>query len=143
MLIIAIAGFLIGSPAAWATQSIAVDDINLGTVGEREFIEGYAFIPSRAIFWESDTPWRVTVSSLDPDLGISDDGTYVKSLGDLLWKLSDEETWLPMTQENEEIEWGTEMGKGVIYVDFAVLLDWLKDVPGRYCTELVFTIESL
>ena len=149
VLIIAIAGFLIASPAAWAAQSITVDDINLGVVGEEEFFAGYAFIPSRAIFWESDTPWRVTVSSLNPDLGMSDDGTYIKSLGDLHWKLSDEETWLPMTQEDEEIEWGTEMGtmgeggKGVIYVDFAVLLDWLKDVPGQYGTVLVFTIESL
>ncbi len=146
VLIIAIAGFLIGSPAAWAAQSITIDDINIGTVGEDEFFAGYAFIPSRAIFWESDTPWRITVRSLDPDLGMSDNGTYIKPLGDLHWKLSDEEIWLPITQENKEIEWGTKTGEGlmgVVYVDFAVLLDWLKDVPGQYGTELVFTIESL
>ncbi|MCK4719679.1 hypothetical protein KAU08_03410 [bacterium] len=143
VLIIAMAVFLVFSPAVRAEQSINVADINLGTVGENEFNDGYAFIPSHAIFWESDISWRITISSYDPDLGMSDDGTYIKPLSDLLWKLSDEETWLPVTQEEEELEWGTETGDGVIYVDFAVLLAWMKDVPGQYGTELIFTIESL
>ncbi len=143
LLIVAMAGFLIFPTAALAAQSINVADINLGTIGEDEFNDGYAAVPSHAVFWESDIAWRITISSYDPDLGISDDGTYIKLLSDLYWKLSNEEIWLPITQEEEELDWGTETGDGVIYVDFAVSLAWKKDVPGRYGTELIFTIESL
>ncbi len=143
VLIIAIATLLIFPPAVRAAQSINVADINLGIIGEDGFNDGYAFIPSHTIFWESDIPWRITIRSYDPDLGTSDSGTYVKPLSDLYWKLSDTETWLPMTQEEEELDWSTETGDGVIYVDFAVLLAWKNDVPGRYGTELIFTIESL
>lgn len=134
---------LIFPTAALAAQSINVADINLGTIGEDEFNDGYAAVPSHAIFWESDIAWRILINSYDPDLGISDDGTYVKPLSDLYWKLSNEEIWLPITQDREELDWGTETGDGVIYVDFAVSLAWKKDVPGRYGTELIFTIESL
>jgi hypothetical protein len=146
--LIVLAIVLLGSPAAWATQSITVSDIDLGIVGEGEFLAGHALVAAHAIFWASDTPWRITVSSLDPNLGTSDDGSYIKPLGDLLWKLSDEATWTPMTQDAEELDWsavvGEEaIGESAIHVDFVVLLDWLKDVPGRYGTKLVFTIEGL
>ena len=142
--LLALAILLLGSPAAaWAEQSITVSDIDLGIVGETEFVAGHALVRAHAIFWASDTPWRITVSSRDPNLGVSDDGSYIKPLGDLVWKLSDEATWTPMTQDAREVDWSDGTGEGAIHVDFVVLLDWLKDAPGRYGTELVFTIEVL
>jgi hypothetical protein len=126
--------------AAGAAQSITVSDIDLGMVGETEFVAGYAAVPAHAIFWASDVPWRITVSSRDPNLGVSDDGSYIKALDDLVWKLSDESAWTPMTQDAREVDWSDGTGEDAIHVDFVVILDWLKDVPGRYGTKLVFTI---
>jgi hypothetical protein len=146
VLFIAIA-VLLTPTAARADQSITINNLNLGISGEDDFLAGYVLAPSQAIFWESDVPWRITVRSIDPDLGTSDDGSYVKPLGDLLWKVSDEETWTPVTREVEEIEWsgGTDdtVGHGVIYLDFVARLDWEKDAPGQYGARLVFTIEAL
>jgi len=147
-LFLAIALLLLAPTAARADQSITVNNINLGIIGEEDFLAGYALAASQAIFWESDVPWRITVRSLDPDLGTSDDGSYIKPLEDLLWKVSDEETWIPMTREVEEIEWsgGADegaVGLGVIYLDFVARLDWESDIPGQYRARLVFTIEGL
>jgi hypothetical protein len=129
--------------AARAEQSITINDLNLGIIGEREYAAGFALMRAHPVFYRSDTPFRVTISSLDPNLGVSDDGTYIKPLGDLVWKLSDEPDWVPVTQEDEEVDWSDTPGEGALYVDFVVLLDWTKDVPGRYGARLVFTIEGL
>ena len=143
VIILAITSLVFGSPVAANGLSITVTDINIGIVGEDEFIAGYVLVGAHPIFWESDIPWRITVCSLDPDLGSSDDGMYIKPLDDLLWKLTDEQNWQPMVQEEEEIDWSTDTGDGLILLDFVVILDWEKDVPGQYGTYLVFTIEGL
>ena len=83
------------------------------------------------------------MSSVDPDLGISDDARYIKPLDDLRWKLSEEPVWLPVSRDAEEIDWSAETGSGVIYIDVMVLLDWLTDAPGEYHADIVFTIESI
>jgi len=126
-----------------AEQSISVNDINFGIAGEDDFFNGYILVQSHPIFWSSDTGWRITVHSADPNLGVSDDGTYVKPLSDLLWKLSDEEAWIPMTQDPEEVDWSENGGEGVIYVDFAIQLDWHRDFPGHYEAHLFFFIQDL
>jgi hypothetical protein len=143
VMILAIASLLLASPVAATELSITVNDINFGIVGEDEFLAGYALVPAHAIFLESDIPWRVTVRSLDPDLGMSDDGMYIKPLGNLLWKLTDEQSWQPMAQEPEEVDWSVDTGEGLVLVDFVVILDWEKDVPGEYEARIVFSIESL
>lgn len=126
-----------------ADPSVVADDLSFGVVGEDEFMDGYVLLPRIPVFWESDTAWRLTVSAVSPDLGISNDAGYIKPLDDLLWKLSDEEVWLPIRQDAEEVVWSTETGSGVVYVDIMVLLDWLADAPGEYRVDLVFTIGAL
>lgn len=129
--------------AVHAEQLVSTNQSNLIIVGEEEFMAGYFLIPGLPIFWESDEPWRLTVSSVDPDLGISDDARYIKPLDDLRWKLSEEQVWLPVSRDLEEIDWSTETESGVIYIDVMVLLDWLTDAPGEYHADIVFTIESI
>jgi len=129
--------------AAWAEQTISVNDVTVGPATEDDFIAGGIYIHAQPIFWQSDVPWRITVRSATPNLGVSDNGTYVKLLSDLRWKLSDDVTWTPVTQEENEVEYGTGTGDGVIYLDFVLTLDWLKDIAGNYGAELVFTIEAL
>jgi hypothetical protein len=120
-----------------------VGDITFGTVGEDEYLRGFAYLPDVPVYWQSDVPWIITVRSLDPDLGASHDGTYVKPLSDLMFRPSGEKNWRRMRQDAEEIASGTETGEGTIYADFRVILKFQNDVPGRYRTTLIFTIEEL
>ena len=137
------AGLSTWPAGAPAEQAVTVSDYNAGMISEVDFQAGYHLIPGIPILWESDTAWRLAVSSVDPDLGISNDASYVKPLNDLMWKLADEDIWLPLSREPEEVTWSTETGSGVIYIDVLVLLDWLEDAPGDYRVELVFTLEAL
>ncbi len=136
-------GVLALGPSVYADPSVDVHDLNLGLVGEDDFLAGHILIPGLPVHWQSDVPWRLLVSSVDPDLGPSDDAAYVKPLDDFLWKLSEDENWTPMSQYPEEVYWSTETGSGVIYVDVAVRLDWLSDAPGDYHADLIFTVEPL
>jgi len=143
VVLIAIISAAVWTPPAHAEMSVSSNRVNAGIVGAEEFEAGYVVIPRIPIFWESDVPWHISVGSLDPDLGISSDSRYVKPLDDLRWRLSDGQSWVPMRQESEEIDWSSEPGSGVVYIDIVILLDWLRDAPGEYQADLVFTIESL
>jgi hypothetical protein len=131
---------LIASRPVAAQQSITVNSINLGLISENEFSSGSTGINTFPIFWQSDSPWVISISSLDPDLGLSDNGNYRKPLSDFLWRPSDEQQWLPLTQSPQEIAWGKGGGKGVAYIDIKALLDITRDAPGEYRSVLVFTI---
>ncbi len=133
----------IWTSAAYADQFVTANRINLGIAGEEEFMAGYVMVPRLPVFWESDVPWRLTVSSFSPDLGLSDDASYIKPLEDLQWKISEEQVWLPLSQDAEEVIWGTETGSGVIYIDVMVQLDWLEDTPGDYHADIILTIEAM
>ena len=141
-LLIALA-ILLFTPAAWADQSLSVIDMSVGPATSDDFVAGQIYIHAQPIFWQSDVPWGITVRSLNPNLGVSNDGTYIKPLTDLMWKLSDDVTWTPVTQEEHEIDYSPDTGSGVIYVDFVFSLDWLKDVAGNYRAELAFTIGAI
>jgi hypothetical protein len=135
--------FLILSPSASAQQTISFSDISIGPASADDFVSGQLYIQAEPIYWESDTPWRIFVRSVQPNLGVSDDGTYIKPLSDLMWKLSEDEVWNPMTQEENEIDFGSEPGEGVIYIDFLFSLDWMRDIAGDYGAEIVFTIQAV
>jgi len=128
---------------ALADQIVDAGALNIGTIGEQEFMDGYILIPELPVFWSSDVPWRISVGSMDPDMGLSDDASYSKPLEDLMWKISSEQTWIPLNRDPHEIAWGDETGSGVIYIDVIILLDWLSDAPGEYRTDLVFTITPM
>ncbi len=126
-----------------ADPEVTSGNINLGVVGEDEFIAGYVIIPRVPIYWQSDEPWRLTVGSLDSDMGSGDDAAYIKPLENILWRVSDTEDWQPVSVNREEIDWSTDTGSGVVYIDIIVLLDWLTDSPGEYRIDLEFTIDSV
>jgi len=132
-----------GAARAFAEQTVTVNDINAGLIGEEDFYAGQVLIPRIPVFWTSDEPWRITVRSLEPELFASDDGIHIKSLDDLMWKLSDEEIWVQISQDPEEIDWSMESGSGVVYIDLIVELDWLLDPAGTYRLDLAFNIEAL
>jgi len=68
-----VAGLLVRTPVH-ALESITVNDIVIGVVGETEFGDGYALLQNHPISWENDVDWSITVRSLDADLGMSDSG---------------------------------------------------------------------
>jgi hypothetical protein len=129
--------------SAYADQSVTAGNLTLGMIGEQEFEAGYVLVPRLPIFWESDIPWTISIYSLDADLGISDEADFVKPLDDLLWKPSDEDVWLPLSQDPEEVAWSMDTGSGVVYIDVILRLDWLTDGPGDYQANILFTIEPL
>lgn len=129
--------------SAYADQSVTAGNLTLGMIGEEEFEAGYVLVPRLPIFWESDSPWTISIYSLDADLGISDEADFVKPLGDLLWKPSDADVWLPLSQNPEEVAWSFDTGSGVVYIDVKLKFDWMSDGPGYYQANILFTIEPL
>jgi hypothetical protein len=138
-----IAGLPIRPTPVLAAQSITVDDMMLGVIGKSEFDAGYAQLLNHPIYRSSTVDWDIFVCSLDPDLGMSTDGLYTKSLADLRWKLSSGSSWTPMTQIDTEVTFGYDTGPGVTYIDVRVLLNWVQDRPGSYQADLLFTIAPL
>ena len=136
-------GLLIRVAPAYAAESLSVNDLVFGIVGETDFEAGYTLIQDHPISWGSDVAWSITVHSLDANLGLSDSGFYTKSLGDLQWKLSSESVWIPMTQIDTEVDWSNDTGTGTVYIDSRILLDWVLDVPGAYHADIMFTIAPL
>lgn len=130
--------------AGWAqaATSVSVDDIRIKRPSKQDFRDGESKLERQPVKWESDTPWRITVESLDPNLGTSDYGGYTKLLSDLQWRLSNGRNWYEMRQQPQEVTTG-EAGKGTFQMDWRVLLDITRDRPGRYRAELRFTISAL
>ncbi len=131
---------LLAARPALADQSISVSAINLGMAGEDDFYAGQIVVRYHPVYWESDIPWMITVRSLDADLGMSGDGSYIKPLADLQWKLSDENQWIAMRQDEEEVDSSSDTGSGAVTMDFRALLNWKRDRPGDYRATLRFTI---
>jgi len=129
---------LIGMPAS-AAQSITVhSDIFLtATVGD--FNAGEKQELTNLVQWSSDSYWIVTVKSLDPDMGQSDDLSYTKPLSDFKWKLTGTSTWKTMTTADATVKLGSP-GSGSFNVDYKVLLSWESDRKGTYSATIQYTI---
>jgi hypothetical protein len=127
----------------YAEQSVFVNTSGLIEAGEADFEAGYVLISDIPISWQSDVPWRITLSTAEPDFIANNNTGYIKSVADISWRSPDNEVWVPLDQNAQEISWGDETGSGVTYVDLLVSLDWLKDAPGEYHIDFVVSIEPL
>jgi hypothetical protein len=142
-LTVLIAGLFFYVTPVFADQSLTVGEFHLGIADENDFLSGRKTFNDVPVYWESDVPWQISMSSLDPNLGISDNGQYAKPLSDFLWKPSDKLQWVPLTQYPQEIGWGGETGNGVFYIDIEIVLDLAKDLPGDYRGDILFSISPL
>lgn len=133
---------LVGFTCAQARTSVSADDLIFKTPHKREFRDGESRLERQPVRWESDTAWSVTVESLDPDLGQSDQGGYFKPLSDLQYRLSTDRTWYELRRLPQEVATGA-AGKGSFTLDWRVLLDIARDRPGHYRAKLRFTISVL
>lgn len=141
--VLALLAILSPPVSATAAQSVVVQDINFGTVDADDFTAGAIALSREPVWWESDTPWRITVESLDPNLGSSFDSGYIKPLGDLQFKFHAFSQWITMQQHPQVLKDCYETGSGTIYADWRIQLDWALDRPGQYGAELLFTISEL
>jgi hypothetical protein len=136
---------LLASSAALAQledrTSLEISDIKFGRVGIAEFDLGQADLQLLPLRFSSPVPWRITVEATSNNLGFSDDGSYVKPLTDLQFKLSTDNDWTRLRQIPETLATG-EAGRDQLFTDWRTLLDWTKDRPGRYRVELLFTISA-
>jgi len=137
------AAFWSASMPVRAAESVSVSGNQIIVAGEQEFEAGFVLIPRIPVFWQSDGPWRLMLSAADANLGTSSDASYVKPIADLSWRLSSTQAWMPLTQDMEEVDSSSKNGSGVVYIDLIVHLNWLKDAPGDYNVNLIFTIEPL
>ena len=133
---------LLWAAGAWAATSVQVDDVRFDTPRKPDFKQGAIELKRHPVFWESDGNWLISVESLDPDLGTSDNGGYVKPLYDLQWRLTKSRTWYEMRQQPQDVTSGAP-GRGSFTMDWRVLLDITRDRPGRYRAELRFTISEM
>ena len=86
----------------------------------------------------SNIPWTVQVHAIEPNMGRSNDGTYVKPLSDFLVRANNGR-FFPIAQFDQPIASG---GRGVykLTLDYRVKLDPTSYRPGNYGLTLVYTI---
>jgi hypothetical protein len=133
---------LINPGRVFADQSLSTGNLDLGVIGEKEFLDGSIYYSNFPIFWESDEPWAITIESSSNEFMVIGKGEYSlqKPISDLLWRLTDGTDWYPLSINSEVVDWDDETGEGVIYMDFLLKLNWLTDGPGTYDADLTFTI---
>jgi len=133
---------LISAPAQ-ATSITVHADISL-TAEVADFDAGHKTTGPHLVSWTwtEGGSWKVTIQSLDADLGTSDDGTYTKPLSDLKWKRSVATTWNTMSMTPATVRTGT-ASSSYSNQDYRFLLSWFNDKPGSYGATIQYTITSL
>jgi len=128
-------------PAAHAVPDITGHGALSDTVLESHLQAGEIFFTANTLNWTSDVDWLVSVTSLDADMGQSDDMSYTKPLSDLGWKLAASGSYTTMTTTEATVTTGA-IGSGNFDVDYRVALDWVNDKPGDYGVTVRYTITS-
>ncbi len=86
----------------------------------------------------SNIPWAVKVHAVEPNMGTSNDGTYVKPLSDLMLRANGDK-FSPISQFDQTVASG-ERGAYKLTIDYKVKLDSASYRPGDYGLTLVYTI---
>ena len=128
--------------AARAADTVDMRDLVFDSPAVADMEAGGVSLPREPVYWQSDGPWLITVEVLELNLGSSDDGRYLKPLGDLQFKRSEDAVWRSMEITPLVLASGGAGGKGSFLVDWRMALDWAKDRPGRYRATLRLTIHS-
>jgi len=88
----------------------------------------------------SNTNWRLTVRSDDPDLGRSYDGFYVKPLGDFQLRTAGGE-YRSISNGDQVLTTGT-YGRYELGIDYRILFHHELYRPGDYRITLIYTITT-
>ena len=86
----------------------------------------------------SNIPWTVQVHAIEPNMGKSNDGTYVKPLSDFLLRVNGGR-FFSIAQFDQPVASG-ERGVYKLTLDYRVKLDPTSYRPGNYGLTLVYTI---
>lgn len=86
----------------------------------------------------SNIPWAVKVHAVEPNMGTSNDRTYVKPLSDLMLRANRGE-FLPISQFDQTVASGVR-GAYKLTIDYKVKLNSASYRPGNYGVTLVYTI---
>ncbi len=125
------------SAATWVGTHANVDLTPTST----DFNAGEKVSSNNTISWWANENWIMTVMSLDPNLGQSDDLSYTKPLSDLMWQLTVGGSWASMTTSGVTVKTGV-AGSGSFGMDYKFLLSWAADKPGTYTATIQYTISS-
>jgi hypothetical protein len=139
--LIAISSLFIFQYQAHAYVNVTVHgDISL-TATEAAFTAGRMNSTGHPISYNCNENWTIYVRSLDPDLGLSDDGQYTKPLSDLRWKRSAASTYNIMTTTDAFVRSGSN-NNGSFNVDYRFRLAWANDRKGTYGATIQYTITA-
>ncbi len=86
----------------------------------------------------SNIPWTVNVHALEPNMGTSTDGSYVKPLSDFLVRANGG-TFIPISQFDQPLAHG-QRGAYRLTIDYRVKLNPVAYKPGDYGLTVVYTI---
>jgi hypothetical protein len=136
--LIGLAGQALADTDGW---NVDVNDVYFGTVTQADFQTGWKYKNQHIITWKAPRPWKVTIKSVSPNLGQSNDGSYTKPIADLQFKLSNLSSWTTTTTQDQILSRGAR-GQGTFYTDFRAKLRWAYDRPGDYGCTLQFTISK-
>lgn len=87
----------------------------------------------------SNVPWALRVRASEPDMGLSDDGTYRKPVSDLEVRAA-HSPYVPVTVYDQTIARGP-VGEHLLSVDYRVRLG-AEHRDGNYRVTLIYTLAS-
>lgn len=132
------------------TITISPADYTFADIAETDYDAGYIEKTSaQALTLKSNKSWIVNVKTTSTDMGTV--GTYTKPISDFLWRAKkgakptkitdiDEVNYAVITAIDDQVAKGDPAAGIGINMDYKILLDWEKDVPGTYTITLVYTI---
>jgi len=143
------------SPIVTATapvhQKITISpaDYTFADITEADYDAGYIEKASaQALTLKSNKKWIVNVKTTSTDMGTV--GTYTKPISDFLWEATKGDkpakiteitgAYTPITGTDVQVAKGDPATGIGMNMDYKILLDWEKDVPGTYTITLVYTI---
>lgn len=144
------------SPIVTATapihQKITISpaDYTFADITETDYDTGYIEKTSaQALTLKSNKKWSVYVKTTSADMGTVED--YTKPISDFLWFANKgtkpdkidplpKTVPTPITNTDDLVAEGKQASGIGIDMDYKILLDWEKDVPGTYTITLVYTI---
>ena len=106
-----------------------------------DFARGYIEVQTAlTLIATSNIPWTVKVHAVEPDMGTSDDGTYVKPLSDFSLRANDG-AYSSVTRFDQSLACG-DRGLHRLVIDYKVLTERESYKEGDYGLTLVYTITS-
>jgi len=113
--------------------------VSFAAITSHEYDVGYVAEPAAlTVTVSSNTAWKLSVRTTSANMGTV--CGYAKPASDLQWRKSGG-AYAAITGADQVIESSTIHAAGhAVSVDVRMMLNWARDIPGRYGLDLTFTL---